>query len=191
MMLSLKEGDVLVKLARKVISSYFSGGKVDFKEYGKKRGLFVTLHKYPSNELRGCIGFIEPVMDLNSCLAEAAKASAFSDPRFAPVSLDEMERIIIEVSVLTEPMIVKEVDKIKVGRDGLIIECGGKSGLLLPIVAIEYKWDVEEFLNNTCIKAGLDKDCWKEKDCRIYTFQSQLFSEVKPGGEVVEKKFKP
>jgi len=187
-MISLKEGNRLVKLARKIIESYFSEERVDVKEYGEKRGLFATLHKYPSKELRGCIGFPEPVMDLNYALAEAAKASAFSDPRFMPVLKDEIDNIIIEVSVLTKPGIIKDIKEIKIGRDGLIIECKGKGGLLLPVVAAEHKWNVKEFLEHTCIKADLNKDCWKEKDCKIYTFQSQVFSEVKPDGEVVEKK---
>lgn len=189
MMLSLKEGKRLGKLAREIIISYFSGENVDVKDYGEKLGLFVTLHNYPSNDLRGCIGFPEPVFDLNQALVNAAKAAAFSDPRFVPVSKEEMDDIIIEVSVLTKPKLIKDVKEIKVGRDGLIVECERKSGLLLPIVAVEYKWNVEEFLEHICMKAGLSKDCWNEKDCKIYIFQSQVFFEVKPGGNVVEKKF--
>jgi uncharacterized protein (TIGR00296 family) len=188
-MLSLEEGNRLVKLAREVINSYFSGKEIDIKDYGEKRGLFVTLHRYPFHELRGCIGFPEPIMDLNYALVEAARAAAFSDPRFMPVSNEEMNDLIIEVSVLTKPKLIKDIKEINIGKDGLIVECGGRKGLLLPVVAVEHKWTVKEFLENTCLKAGLSENCWKEKDCKIYTFQSQVFSEVKPNGEIVDREF--
>jgi len=189
MMLSLEEGKKLVELVRGVIESYFSGNRIDVKDYGKRRGVFVTLHTFPSKELRGCIGYIEPILDLNKALIEVANSAAFSDSRFMPLQKDEVEKIIVEVSVLTEPEIVKGVKDIKVGRDGLIIEYKGRKGLLLPIVAVEYKWDVKEFLENTCLKAGLGRDEWKGDDCRIYKFMTQVFSEKEPNGEIVEKKF--
>jgi uncharacterized protein (TIGR00296 family) len=105
-----------------------------------------------------------------------------------------MKNIVIEVTVLTPPELVKaqKPDQypslIKVGVDGLIIELGFRKGLLLPQVPVEERWDEEEFLSHTCIKAGLSKDCWMDKNSLIYKFQGQIFSETKPEGEIIEKK---
>jgi len=168
-------------LARDSISSHFQkkfDAPADIKEeFSEKQGAFVTLYK--NNELRGCIGYSEPIFPLYKAVAEAAQASAFSDPRFVPVTEDEIDNLKIEVSVLTKPVKIEFKDseellrQIKIGKDGLIIE----RGLLLPQVAVEYNWNAKEFLENTCMKAGLPADYWKETNVKIYKFQTQIFDE--------------
>ncbi len=187
-LLSALAGKKLVKAARDSIVSYFAGRKFRLVGFPEKRGLFVTIHSYPSHDLRGCIGFPEPVFPINEALPKAALAAAFHDPRFKPLMKTELENVLIEVSVLTKPSLinVKKPDDyflcIKPGEDGLIVDNGFSSGLLLPIVASEYNWDVEEFLNNTCGKACIPCDSWKDtENCKIYKFQAQVFSEKKPG----------
>ncbi len=124
---------------------------------------------------------------------KAAIAAATQDPRFPPLSLRELKEVIFEVSVLTPPQKVEYkdplelLDKIQVGRDGLIIESGYARGLLLPQVPVEYNWNVEEFLNHACVKAGLREDAWREGRVTVYKFQAQIFVEVTPDGEVIER----
>jgi uncharacterized protein (TIGR00296 family) len=195
-MFTLEEGTKAVKAARQVIDSHVKGkkvGKLDlpgsFKELG---GVFVTINTHPSKDLRGCIGYPEPVLPLEKAIVDAAKSASTRDPRFEPVSPKELERIVVEVSLLTKPAIV-EVGKakeylevIKIGRDGLIAEHGINRGLLLPQVPVEWGWDVHEFLDHTCMKAGLPADAWTEMSTRIYSFQAQVFDETEPHGDVVE-----
>lgn len=185
-MLSKEDGRLLIKIARKAIRTYLEKGRIidppmvpfHLKE---KMGVFVTLNK--NGDLRGCIGFPEPIKPLIEGVIEAAIASATSDPRFHPVTVEEFDKIQIEVSVLTKPEPIKVKDpreypkRIKVGVDGLIIEKGLHKGLLLPQVAVEWGFDEEEFLCNTCLKAGLPPDCWYDEDTRIYKFQAQIFQE--------------
>jgi len=198
-MLSLEQGKLLVKFAREVIESYFKDAEAAPPEnlkdiLSKKRGVFVTLQEFPSRNLRGCIGYPEPVMPLIDAVKGSAISAALKDPRFPPVKKDELKNLIVEVSVLTKPKLVKVADpieyleKIEVGRDGLIVEKGFYKGLLLPQVPVEWKWDVFEFLSHTCLKAGLPQKSWFDKDVKVYKFMGQVFSEVEPCGEVVEKK---
>jgi hypothetical protein len=191
---SLSEGKELIKIARKSINYFFASGKV-MKElapekFSEKKGVFVTLHEFPSKELRGCIGFPHGRMPLWNAVIEASVAAAFSDPRFPALTLKEMQKIIIEVSVLSTPKEIKEkkslVEKIRVGKDGLIIKTETNSGLLLPQVAKEWNWNAKEFLENTCIKAGLPKETWKKEECKIFKFQAQIFCEEKPEGKIKE-----
>lgn len=189
-MLNLKQGEIAVKLARNAIESFFKRHemKISDKVFYEKRGVFVTLHNYPGKELRGCIGFPYPTFPLRQAIADAAKAAAFNDPRFFPLAEKELGSIIIEVSVLTLPEKIKaEPKSIKIGKDGLICSLGNYSGLLLPQVASEQKWNARQFLENTCIKAGLQKDSWLEKECVFYRFQAQIFSEEKPNGKLIKK----
>ncbi len=194
-MFNLKQGEKLIKLARDTISSHFTDEKLNVdgnvkKDFGDKQGVFVTLTK--NGELRGCIGFAEPVMVLCEGVVEAAKAAAFQDPRFSPLERDELKEIDIEVSVLSKPELIKVekaeeyMDKIQIGRDGLVIRGDYGSGLLLPQVAPEWGWNVGEFLENTCRKAGMDSECWKDLNNKLYSFRAQIFSEEK--GQIVEKK---
>jgi hypothetical protein len=188
----------LVKLARDSIISHFNNKevKIEMSEISKisehaqepevldtseKIGVFVTLLK--DGELRGCIGFPEPIMPLYEGVKEAAKAAAFSDPRFPEVEKDELKHITIEVSVLTVPEEIKVknpsdyVKQIKIGEDGLIVRMHGYSGLLLPVVAVEYNMNAQEFLQETCMKAGLSSDAYKDKDCKVFKFQAKVYKE--------------
>ncbi|HIP91533.1 MAG TPA: TIGR00296 family protein [Methanothermococcus okinawensis] len=195
--LTLEEGTFAVKYARAVIENYLAGKDITPVKYPKKfdepRGVFVTLHTYPERALRGCIGIPEPVMPLIEALKEAAISAAVKDPRFPPVTLEEMDNIVVEVSVLTPPKLIEVedpleyLDKIKIGRDGLIIEYGMYRGLLLPQVPVEHGWDVAEYLSNLCLKASLPPDAWLKYPVKIYSFQAQIFEEVSPRGPVVEK----
>ncbi|MBW2975029.1 TIGR00296 family protein [Candidatus Woesearchaeota archaeon] len=192
-MVELEQAKRLIKLARDSISSYLLGEDVKDenlkKEFSDIRGVFVTLNR--DGELRGCIGFPEGVYPLYEGIIKAARSAAFSDPRFMPVEKEELKDITIEISVLTKPIRIKAkkaedyIKEVKVGRDGLIVRSGYGSGLLLPQVATEYKWDSKVFLEQTCVKAGIDKDSWRDLgNCEVFRFQSQVFSEESPNGRV-------
>jgi len=197
--LSNEDGLQLVKLARSAVENYVAKNvKITVpediaKKYDEKAGVFVTLNSFRKKveELRGCIGFPMPEKILYDAVIDAAISSATSDPRFSPVTKDELDEIAIEISVLTKPELIMVEDpkqykhKIKVGRDGLIVQWRYGSGLLLPQVAIEYKWDEEQFLCETCMKAGAMPDCWLYDDTKVYRFEAIVFKEVEPKGNVV------
>lgn len=199
--LSLEDGKTLVKLSRTAIREYLEKGKkIEPPEEVspsliEKCGVFVTLTKLKGEkkELRGCIGFPYPTLPLIQATIDAAISSAVSDPRFPRVNLRELKDILIEVSVLTPPEIIrvkKTTDypsNIKVGRDGLIIKRGPFSGLLLPQVPVEWRWDAEEFISQCCVKAGLTPDCWLMENTEIYRFAAIIFEEKTSGGEVIKK----
>ncbi|HET6348275.1 MAG TPA: AmmeMemoRadiSam system protein A, partial [Candidatus Krumholzibacteria bacterium] len=138
------------------------------------RGLFVTLML--AGRLRGCMGRIEPDGPLAEMLPEVAVLSATGDPRFPPVSAAELDGLEIEISLLTVPEVTQAGD-IEVGRHGLIVAARGHRGLLLPQVATEYGWDAEEFLAQTCYKAGLPPDAWRHRDTRLQRFETEIFGE--------------
>ena len=197
--ISLEEGQYLVSLARKTIGAYFTTGKKTMPDrrtgaLGEKRGVFVTLETHPGHELRGCIGYPLPLKELALSVVDSALSAAFEDPRFMPLDKSELDRIVIEVSVLSVPEELKVkkpeeyLKKIKVGRDGLIIHYGYSSGLLLPQVPVEWNWNEKEFLCQICEKAGLPHEMWKSPSAKISTFSAQIFSEEKPGGKVSQKK---
>jgi MEMO1 family protein len=139
----------------------------------EKRGAFVSLHK--SGRLRGCIGQIVPTKPLQQTIADMAVAAAFDDPRFDPLTLREMKDLELEISVLTPMERLKNPDEIEIGRHGLYLKKGFCSGLLLPQVAVEYGWDRNTFLEETCRKAGLSRGAWKEKGTEIYIFSADIF----------------
>lgn len=148
--------------------------------FSAQRGVFVTLTE--AGELRGCIGIPYPVMPLAEALEDAAVSAAVRDPRFSPVTPEELHDIVLEVTVLTPPEALicqpsERPDHVVVGRHGLIAKAGSRSGLLLPQVASEYGWTPAEFLSQTCIKAGLPQSAWREKTCTIFLFEGQIFSE--------------
>lgn len=182
-MFTLEQGRKLIELARHAIETSFEKSHLSLEEYkmkfSEKQGVFVTLHK--NSELRGCIGFPEPEMELYKAVVRASRAAAFEDPRFPPLTKEEFKDIKIEISILTKPELVRVANpeeyfnKIVVGRDGLIIKAGVYSGLLLPQVPVEYDWDVERFLQHLCIKAGLTLDAWKTNP--VYKFRAQIFAE--------------
>jgi AmmeMemoRadiSam system protein B/AmmeMemoRadiSam system protein A len=139
----------------------------------ENRGAFVSLHR--QGRLRGCIGTIQPSRPLYQVVEEMAAAAAFDDSRFSPLSAGELKDLNLEISVLTPLQRVEEVDEIEVGKHGLYVKKGFHAGLLLPQVATEYRWDRETFLEETCRKAGLPKNAWKEKGTEIYMFSADIF----------------
>jgi uncharacterized protein (TIGR00296 family) len=196
MKLTLKQGKFLVVLARKTITSYLEGKKPEKPEhdsiFDEERGVFVTLHTHPEGKLRGCIGYPEPTLSLIDAIMDAAISAATHDSRFPKVKPEEMDNLIIEATVLTKPeQIQPDPKKIKIGEDGLIIEKGHSKGILLPQVPIDWDWDAEAFLMQTCYKAGLPPDEWQEPGTKVYKFQGQIFAELRPGGDVKEKHLKP
>jgi uncharacterized protein len=189
----------LVSLARDSIGEYLAKEKKiqparNDGILAERRGVFVTLETHPARELRGCIGYPMPVKELGPSVVDCALAAALDDPRFPPIAIGEMEKTIVEISVLTVPEEIhvktpQEYTKmIKVGRDGLIINYGYSSGLLLPQVPIEWNWDELEFLCQICEKAGLPRNMWKSPSAKISTFSAQVFCEETPGGAVKEKR---
>jgi uncharacterized protein (TIGR00296 family) len=196
--LSLEEGKFLIQLARSAVNEKLEKGKTiqPPKETPKKLfeqcGVFVTINSLRNGEkeLRGCIGYPYPTSPLVEAVIDSAINAATQDPRFYPLTLKELSKVVFEVSVLTPPAPVevknpKEyLSKIKVGEDGLIVERGFYRGLLLPQVPIEWGWCEEEFLCQCCIKAGLPPDSWLTKDAKIYKFKAIIFEEETPLGEV-------
>jgi uncharacterized protein (TIGR00296 family) len=187
-------GRVLVKETRKLIEEYLSNGAL-VKPSGnlplahEKRGAFVTLNSIRLGEpsLRGCMGIAEPIYPLWDAISIAA-LTACRDPRFPPMEPDEMDTTLVELSILTPPTPLtgnprRFPELVKVGRDGLIIQWRGRQGLLLPQVAVEQGWTAEDFLVNTCFKAGLPPDAWLT-GAKVSTFQADVFSEVSPRGPV-------
>jgi AmmeMemoRadiSam system protein A len=171
----------LLRLARGTLEAHFRGeapprlASDRAEAFGQSRGLFVTLRK--GGELRGCIGTLAPTGDLTRVIPTYALQAAFEDPRFAPLRAEELPDCQIEVSVLTAPQETEGPEQIEIGRDGLIIEMGGRRGLLLPQVATEWAFDRERFLAEVSRKAGLPPDAWRRPDARLWTFQAEVFSE--------------
>ena len=141
----------------------------------ERRGAFVTLTA--AGELRGCIGHVVSVEPLWLSVRSNAVNAAFNDPRFPPVDVHELPGLTIEVSALSPLRPVAGPGDIRVGRDGLLIERGGSRGLLLPQVAERYAWTAEQFLDQTCHKAGLEGGCWRAPGARISAFSAEVFSE--------------
>ena len=189
--LSDSDGVFLVKTARMAVTEFLSNGKrmklesEREKKFSFNSGVFVTLNN--ADGLRGCIGFPMPDKKLSHGIIDAAIAAATDDPRFSPVKTNELNDIVFEVTVLTPPVEITVTDpmeyleKIKVGRDGLIIRNSFSSGLLLPQVPVEYGWNVEEFLQHTCEKAGLEKDTWKNEKVKIEKFEGIVYKEKSNG----------
>jgi uncharacterized protein len=199
-MLTETEGRTAVKLARKTIESLLSGERLrkpqelDFElspVFGEKRGVFVTLTK--NGLLRGCIGHPFPDSTLEVAIRDSAISAATRDPRFPPVGKDELDDIVVEVTILTPPERINAPPKdlpnlIEIGRHGLIVKQGYCQGLLLPQVAPENNMDSIDFLGHTCMKAGLSPDAWL-KGAEVHCFEGQIFKEKEPRGEVFEEKF--
>lgn len=172
------DGQKLLELARKSIESKFIAIKPETpegKQFKQARGVFVTLTE--KGELRGCVGFPYPTMSITQAVIEAAQSAAFEDSRFPALKEDEVAKTKIEISILTQPSPVKNTREIEIGKDGLICEYMGYSGLLLPQVAIEHKLSRIEFIEALCSKAGLPKNTWQNKNFKIYKFQAQIFEE--------------
>ena len=195
--LSNSDGVLLVKTARRAVTEFLSNGnrmklESDLEEkFSFNSGVFVTLNN--PDGLRGCIGFPMPEKKLSRAIVEGAIAAATEDPRFPSVKTNELNDIVFEVTVLTPPVEIdvsdptEYLEKIKVGRDGLIIKHSFSSGLLLPQVPVEYGWNVEEFLQHTCEKAGLARDTWKNESVKIEKFEGIIFKEETPNGAIVRE----
>jgi len=196
-MLTLQDGRIAVRLAREAITTYVLERKtIDTNGlppvFDEPRGVFVTLHL--EGELRGCIGYPYPVMPLGKAIVDSAINASSRDPRFARVRPGELKRIVVEVTILTKPKTYdvpkkKLPELVRVGKDGLIVTKGPFSGLLLPQVAPEWGFDSLEFLGQTCVKAGLPPDAWLDEDTEVQHFEAQIFAEVAPGREVIEKSY--
>ena len=176
--LSDKDKKTLKEIARKSIECSVRGEplpefKVESKMLKENRGAFVTIEKH--GNLRGCIGFIEAVKPLDMTIKEMAQSAALRDPRFPPVTPEELDALEIEISVLTPLRRIKDVNEIEVGKHGIYMKSGYFSGLLLPQVATDYGWDRLTFLRQTCHKAGMDADCWKRRETEIYIFSADIF----------------
>jgi uncharacterized protein len=139
-------------------------------------GVFVTIHV--DGKLRGCIGVIQPNEPLGESLARCAFSAALEDPRFSPMQVEELRKLEIEVSLLS-PLERVQADQVEIGKHGLLVERGFHRGLLLPQVASEHHLGREEFLAETCHKAGLPVDAWKAPDTRIYGFTCEIVAEEK------------
>lgn len=178
--LTNEERKKLLEIARTTLVEYVTNRntpsfEVESGKFTEPGAAFVTL-KY-KNKLRGCIGHVVAREPLYLCVRDMAIAASTEDPRFAPVTPQELSNISIEISVLTPMQKVKNISEIEVGRDGLVIKRGFYSGLLLPQVPVEYGWDRETFLKQTCLKAGLPTDAWKDPATEIYKFQAVVFGE--------------
>jgi len=207
-----EEGMFLVKLARATVEAIVSKNeqlqvpKDVPPKLMKESGVFVTLNKITTkerrdgdrdHELRGCIGRPLPSQTLVEATIDSAVDAATHDPRFSPVRPKELGEVLVEVTALTPPVLLKtdhpqdRVQAIKVGRDGLLIEAptpfGARRGLLLPQVPVEWHWDEKEFLNEICYKAGLSPDYWLKPQTKLYTFQGEIFMEEVPRGNIVRK----
>jgi uncharacterized protein (TIGR00296 family) len=190
------EGQIAVHMARQAIEAVTRD--TDMGAFhapaglNEKRGVFVTLSTYPDHNLRGCIGYPEPIFSLAKAILQAAEG-ACHDPRFPALKEKELDDVVVEVSVLTPPELIKIADRknlpelVTVGVDGLIMENGPYRGLLLPQVPVEWQWNSVTFLEQTCIKAGLLPDMWLDKSTKVYKFQGEVFAESSPHGPVRRK----
>jgi AmmeMemoRadiSam system protein A len=181
-MLTKEHESTLLRIARESIDGELDGRprRIEVAAYDeplqRPAGAFVTL-KTREGRLRGCIGSIVPVSPLCQAVSTSALNAAFRDPRFHPLSAVEWPGIGLEISVMGPILRVNDVDEIVCGLDGLIVSHGHRAGLLLPQVAVEYGWDRNTFLSQTCTKAGLEPDAWRSAVVRIDRFRAHVFGE--------------
>ncbi len=174
---SLTERELLLDLAHRAIAAALQDEALDrtapTSHLAEPRGAFTTLHL--DGKLRGCIGYVLPTNPLYRTIAETAQAAAFDDPRFQPVIAEEANRLKVEISVLSPLMPVRPEDVV-VGKHGLVVTLGGRRGLLLPQVPLEWTWDRETFLSQTCLKAGLPALAWQH-GAELQAFTAEVFGE--------------
>jgi AmmeMemoRadiSam system protein A len=180
--LNKEEKQKILEIARLSIIEAVTGKKQFLPNVAEDRlkencGAFVTIKE--NGQLRGCIGYIQAVKPLYETVKDVAKSAAVNDYRFNPVGQDELDKLELEISVLTPLKKIRDISEIEVGKHGLYMKNGFNSGLLLPQVATENNWDKETFLKETCRKAGLSQDAWKDKSTEIYTFSAEVFGEEK------------
>lgn len=191
------EGIDLVRLARESVESFIKNKKIinSTTISNKKAGVFVTIYHVNNmgdeKNLRGCIGYVFPSNNIYNSVIAAAINAATEDPRFMAISEKELNEVIFEVSVLTKPSLIQientdeSIKKIVIGRDGLLLESRYGSGLFLPQVPVEQKWNNLDYLSNLCYKAGAPSDAWMLDDSKLYTFNSLIFRERLPNSEIV------
>ncbi len=199
--LTYEEGVFLVKLARRSVEYFFEHQSLmeppaetppRLRRPGAAFVTIMTYHSYERRELRGCIGHVVPVKSLVESVIEVAVEAAFRDPRFPPLGQEELPRVTFEVTVLgpLEPMPSEPERRPKsftIGRHGLVARRGYLQGLLLPDVPLEYLWDEETFLAETCVKAGMEPTCWLDSSTEFYRFAGRAWREKEPLGEVEER----
>lgn len=183
----MDQGTYLVKLARKAVTNHLKNKETKDSKYPEKQGVFVTIQTYPQKELRGCIGFPEPLFSLSEATIQAAIAAAFEDPRFPKLKESELDKIIFVVSVLTIPKQIKSKPEelknhIEIGKDGLIAEMNHFKGLLLPQVFTEET--PQQAIEMTCQKANLLPEHYKAENFKLYKFQAKIFYETEPNKKV-------
>jgi len=200
--LIVKEGAQLIKLARDAMKTYLVDGREMDPPSGvpesflQTKGIFLTLEIYPTHGIRGYIGFPYPDQPLAYTTIRAAIGTAIGDMRFQEISENELDKIVLRITITSEPKKITAKDpkdiikQIVIGRDGLIAQAGRHIGRLLPQVAVEQGWNEEEFLSRLCIHAGLPSYAWQEGKVEISTFTAQIFEEETPGGAVKEVKLK-
>ncbi len=174
---SSEERTILLELAHHSIASAFDGIRLDVtppsEHLAEMRGAFTSLHL--NGKLRGCIGYVVATHSLYQTVAETARAAAFDDPRFSPLTAEEAPSLEIEISVLSSLRPI-DAEDVVVGRHGLVIAKGSRRGILLPQVPVEWGWDRETFLAQTSQKAGLPRDAWRQ-DAEIQAFTAEVFGE--------------
>ncbi|MCX6552787.1 MAG: AmmeMemoRadiSam system protein A [Acidobacteria bacterium] len=177
-MISAEDRCLLLREARHAVSETLAGRRVTPPPaegvFALPAGVFVSFHK--DGRLRGCIGHLDNDQALATVLGRMAVAAATEDPRFEPITAHELAACDIEISVLGRIEAITDPSAVQVGRHGLIAEQHGRRGLLLPQVAVEYGWDRETFLTQTCVKAGLSQDAWKQ-GATLYTFEAEVFGD--------------
>ncbi len=180
MPLSLADQSLLIQIARESIAACLRRQGADLPPdlpplFQERRGVFVTLYRH--GRLRGCIGCLEAHKPLAQAVQEMARAAAFQDPRFPPVTVEELPELDLEISILTPLVKIARVEEIQVGKHGLYLERGSARGLLLPQVATECRWDRTTFLEQTCSKAGLPPGAWQEPGTKIYVFSAEIIKQ--------------
>lgn len=173
---SPQERRLLLQVAHEAIRAALEGKKSECEippRLAEVHGVFTTL--YLHGQLRGCVGYVFPVMPLHHAVAETACAAAFNDPRFPPLKEEEVSGLSISLSILS-PLMPVSPEQIEIGQHGLLVSLGGSRGLLLPQVAVEHGWDRNTFLEQTCHKAGLPADAWKH-GAQIEVFTAEVFGD--------------
>ena len=197
-MINNSDGEKLVRMAREAVETFLEKAVVLCTDNRvatlERMGVFVTLSQLNNKgeeSLRGCIGFPLPEEELSQSVVEAAIAAATSDPRFPPLVKTELPKTIFEVSLLTSPQLIQVAhpteyyNHIKVGRDGLILKWESGSGLLLPQVAKEWGWSIDQYLLNICYKAGTAPNVLALPESKLYKFQAQVYRESEPMKKVI------
>jgi AmmeMemoRadiSam system protein A len=171
--------NAILKFARQVVVEAVTLGRLpehvpNDGVFGERRGVFVTLRN--NGRLRGCIGVVEADTPLGDSVARCAAGAALQDPRFAPMRVADLSQLQIEISLLSRPEPI-DINAIEIGRHGLIVVSGDRRGLLLPQVAVEHQLDRDQFLSETCRKANLLRDAWRDARTQILGFTCDVFSD--------------